>query len=113
MNEADKATTTIPQSPAQETLAKIDKRDQRIRIIELTIVFAMVIINLFVLLRLQQVIDQNNRATIEARQQNIERQNDQKNYIKCVLLIRFNEPPVDLTTKSSVSKALDQCAQTQ
>lgn len=110
MNVEDRATTTIPKSPTQELIAKVDNRDKLVRAIELFALACVVGFNIFLGLRLQQVIDQNNQATVDARQQNIARQNDLKNYVKCVSLVRFNQPPVDLTSKNAVSKALDECA---
>lgn len=113
MREEDKATTAIPKSPAQDLISKVDNRDKLVRSIELFVLACIVGFNIFLGLRLQQVIDQNNQATVEARQQNIARQGDLKNYIKCLSLIRFNEPPVDLTSKQAVSAALDQCAKSE
>lgn len=110
MNEDDKATTLIPPTPAQDLLSKVDHRDKLVRGIELFVLACVVGFNVFLGLRLQQVIDQNNKATVEARQNNIARQDDLKNYIKCLSLIRFNQPPVDVTDKAAVSAALDTCA---
>lgn len=110
MDDQDKATTLIPESPAQKTLAKIDARDKVIRLIELTIVFALVIFNLFVGLRLQNVIDQNQAASIERSHEAQADRDSIKSYIKCVLLIRFNNDPSTLVTKQAVSEALDACA---
>lgn len=110
MNDDDKATTLIPASPAQQFIAKAERRDKVQRSVEVFVLICVVVFNLFIGLRLQQVIDQNNQATVTARQQNIDRQNDLKDYIKCILLVRFNQPPVDATSKAAVSKALDECA---
>lgn len=112
MREEDKAATTIPKSPSQDLISKVDRRDKLVRGVELFVLACVVGFNIFLGLRLQQVINQNNASTVAARQQNIDRQNDLKNYIKCLSLVRFNQPPVDLSSKTAVSKALDQCAQT-
>ena len=110
MIENDKATTVIPDSPAQDLLSKVDRRDKLQRTVEIFVLLLVVAFNVFVGLRLQQVIDQNNQSTVDARKANVARQNDLKNYIKCLSLIKFNEPPIDLTSKSAVSEALDVCA---
>lgn len=110
MEEQDKASTLIPESPAQKTLAKIDARDKVIRLIELTIVFALVVFNLFVGLRLQNVIDQNQAASLQRSHEAQTDRDSIKSYIKCVLLIRFNNDPQLLVTKQAVSAALDTCA---
>lgn len=110
MRDEDKASSLIPKSPTQELITKVDARDKLVRGIELFVLACVVGFNVFLGLRLQQVIDQNNQATVTARQQNIDRQNDLKDYIKCLSLVRFNQPPVDVTSKAAVSKALDDCA---
>lgn len=110
MDEDQKASTIIPASPQQEALAKIDNRDKLVRAVEITILLFVVAFNIFLGLRIQSVIDQNQRdakARSEAAQQD---RNEQKDYIKCVLLIKFDDPPADLTTKVGTSKALDACA---
>jgi hypothetical protein len=53
------------------------------------------------------------KATVVARQQNIERQEQLKSYIKCIVLIRYDHTPESLTTREGVESALDGCAQEQ
>lgn len=113
MNEEDKATTTIPQSPSQQLLAKVDRRDKLVRIVEITILMAVVVLNIFIGLRIQTVIDSNNKATVQARQDNVERTTQSQQYIKCIVLLRFNTTPMALQTKAGVEKALDACAAEQ
>lgn len=110
MLEADKAKTTIPESPAQQFLARVDARDKMARAAGIAILLALVVFNVFTAIRLQNVIDQNQRDTLEARQANTARQNELKDYIKCVLLIRYDVPAEALTTRDGVEAALDACA---
>ena len=109
LNE-DKATTTIPDSPAQQTLQKLDHRDRFIRTVEIFILILVVVFNIFLGVRLQQVINNNQIETVAARQANIKRQQDLEQYIKCVLLIRYDVPPEQLTTRKGTEAALDKCA---
>lgn len=110
MNEDDKAKTIIPQSPSQALIAKVDKRDKLVRIIEVAILMTVVVFNVFVGLRIQTVIDNNNAATVQARKDNVERETQSQQYIKCIVLLRFNTTPMALQTKAGVEKALDACA---
>ena len=110
MKEGDKAKTTIPESPAESFLRQVDHRDKLMRYAELSILLALVLFNVFVASRLQQVIDENQRDTIEARKANIARQAETKDYIKCIVLIRFDNAPEALTTREGVETALDVCA---
>lgn len=68
--------------------------------------------NILGLLEIQSLIKHNQAETVTARAQNMERQDDLKNYTKCIVLLRFNQPPIDLSSKAAVSKALDVCATT-
>lgn len=49
-------------------------------------------------------------STIQARKDNIRRQQDNEDYIKCLVLVKFDVPPEQLTTRDGVAKALDDCA---
>lgn len=110
MDNNDKPTTIIEESPAQKALAKIDKRDRLVRGIEIGLLLVVVGFNVFTGVRLQNQIEANNKATIAAREQNIGRQTEIKDYIKCLSLLKFTAPPESLTTKEGVTKALDACA---
>ncbi len=110
MNSEDKATTTIPATPAQVKLNQLDRRDKIVRAVELFVLLAVVLFNVFLGLRLQQVIDENNRATVEARMANIERQGELKDYVKCVILIGFDNTPEQLATREGTEAALIKCA---
>jgi hypothetical protein len=106
----DKAAHTLPQSPAQLTLARIERRDKRIATFKIFLLLIVVIFNVLTALRLQQVIDENQAETQRAREANIARQDEIKEYIKCVLLIRFDYTPEQLSSKEQVESALDTCA---
>lgn len=110
MKNEDKATTTIKDSPAQEFIRTVDKRDKVIRVIEVVCLLALALFSLYTSIRLQYVIDQNNAATVDARQANVARQDELKDYIKCVLLIRYVVPPEDLADYDGAEEALDTCA---
>jgi Na+/H+ antiporter NhaC len=110
MDNDHQPTTIIEESPAQKTLAKIDGRDRVVRMVEIAILAIVVAFNVFTGVRLQNQIEANNKATITAREQNITRQTEIKDYIKCLSLLKFTVPAPDLTTKEGVSKALDACA---
>lgn len=66
--------------------------------------------NLVGLFEIQQNISANQASTIQARQDNTNRQINLKNYVKCVLLLRFDPGLIPTSTKADVSKALDECA---
>lgn len=112
MEDQDKAKTTIPETPNQELLSRVDRRDKLVRGVELAILFIIVLFNIFLGLRIQSVIDQNQADVLRAREANIQRQVELKDYIKCVLIIRFDYTPEELATKEGVTKALDTCAKT-
>lgn len=111
MLDEDKATTTIPDSPAQKMLNKADRSIHRAIIGGIVMLFVVAALNVFAAVRLQYIIDKNQEDVIQARQANIERQSEQKDYIKCVLLLRFDATPQQLATREGASKALDECAQ--
>ncbi len=109
----DKAKTTIPTSPAQEALERVDRRDRLVRAIELFVFTCLVVFNVLIGVGILKVIDQNQKdALVRSEQASLDRK-EQKDYIKCVLLIRFDTPPEDLTTRKGVEKALDACAATR
>lgn len=110
MKEEDKATSTIVKSPSQELIKKVDDRDKLVRAIEVVILLVVVAFNIFLGLRLQSVVDTNR---LEAEQRAMTAggdSNENKRYLKCLALIRFDAPPEDLTTREGMSKALDNCA---
>lgn len=99
-------------SPAELKLQKLDRRDRAVRIIEVVILLAFGAFSTLTNVRLQHVIDSNNAATVQARKDNIERQEQSQNYIKCIVLLKFSQPPLDPNSRKSVEAALDKCAKT-
>lgn len=63
----------------------------------------------------QQIIQSNQRSALEARKLNLQRQEDLKGYIKCILLAHFDHPELASpdATKQQVSDALDRCAKVE
>lgn len=62
-------------------------------------------------LQVKQLIVENQRSTLQARQANVERQQDLQNYVKCLTLLRFDNPELGpQSTRSQVESALDKCA---
>lgn len=97
-------------SDNQDFIERVDRRDRLVRILEVTLLFVLALFNIFAVIQLNRVINQNQADTVEARKQNIDRQEEIQGYIKCVLLIRYTAPPEDLTTQAGTEKALDKCA---
>lgn len=62
--------------------------------------------------RTQSIIMTNQSSTVEARKANVKRQENIKNYVKCITLARFDNPELvsPTVTKQQVSDALDKCA---
>lgn len=101
----------IDKSPSQDFIGKVDRRDKLMRIIEVFMLLVIVLFNVFFGLRLQSVINKNNQTATDSRKTNAQRQNEIQDYIKCVVLIRFDDPPLPATaTREETSKALDECA---
>lgn len=60
------------------------------------------------------IIENAQQSTLEAREANIERQEDLKSYVKCIVLLRYNYPDLNETSpKSDVETALDSCAEVE
>lgn len=110
MQQEDKATTTIPKSPAQEFITKVDARDRAVRGFEIAVLFVLVIFNIFSAIRLQNVIDQNQSDALVRSQTASQERQESKDYIKCILLIRYDTPAEKLTTRDGTEAALDACA---
>lgn len=100
------------ETETQHLLHKVDRRDKIVRAIEVVILFVLAIVVFVTLLRLQSVIDQNQVNALQARKANIERQKETQDYIKCVLLLRYDTTPEELATRKGAEKALDRCAST-
>jgi hypothetical protein len=106
----EQQSATTPGTKGEALLRKVDRRDKVMRLAEIAILFALVLFNVFTAVRLQNVIDQNQADTLQAREANIARQDELKDYIKCVLLIRYDVPPEHLTTRDGAEQSLDTCA---
>lgn len=110
MEPDDKATTTIPPSDAQKFIIKTDRRDKLVRGIEVFILLIVVAFNIFLGVRLNQVIDQNQKDTLVRAAQASQDRDELKGYIKCLVLLRFDVPAEQLTARDGVASALDACA---
>lgn len=108
--EDDQKSITTPGTKGEALLRKVDRRDRLMRAIELGVLFALVLFNIFISIRLQTIINQNQTEALQAREANTARQNELKDYIKCVLLLRFDAPPEQLVDRDGVEGALDTCA---
>lgn len=100
----------FPETNTQRTLKKIDDRNKRTVIVVIVVLLAATIFGVFLNLKLQQVIDRNQEEARQARAANIDRQGEMKNYIKCILLIRFDSTPEALATRGGAEAALNACA---
>lgn len=103
-----------PRSDVSEnelTLRKLDRRDIHWRAFGLAILFGLMLFNVVAVFRIQHVINQNQQGAIQARKTNFQLQQQNQAYIKCIILIRYDN--VGLTQDSpraDVEKALDRCA---
>jgi len=65
-------------------------------------------------LLVQSIIVDNQRSAVEARKTNAQRQTEIKDYVKCIVLLRYDNPT--LTTNSpraDTEAALDRCAKVE
>lgn len=62
-----------------------------------------------------QIIQDNQKSTLAARQQNTQREEDIKNYVKCIVLLGKKHPDVNYATidYDQAKALLDECANTQ
>jgi hypothetical protein len=111
MHEEDQDKSLTPGTKGEALLQKVDRRDKIVRIIEVAILLLLAGFNIFSAIRLQDVVDQNHDAAIQRSELATRQRQEQKDYIKCVLLIRFDVPPEQLTTREGTEKALDDCAE--
>lgn len=99
MNEQDKATSIMPETSSERLLKKIERKDTIIRSVQLIVLTFISVFNIFFAVQ-----------TLDARQANIQRQDELKDYIKCILLIRYDSTPEQLATRKGGEAALDHCA---
>lgn len=110
MLDEDKAQSVIPDSPAQKMLKKVDRRSFVAVVFGIGLLLIVTVFNVFTAVRLQYIIDKNQEDTLQARDANVDRQEELQGYIKCVLLLRFDTTPEQFATREGASKALDDCA---
>lgn len=88
-------------------LRQLDRRDSAFKGFLLLILIFAVAFNSF------SAIQFRNETRV-ARAANIARQNEIQDYIKCVVLLRYYEPPVTASsTKQETVVALDSCAKAE
>lgn len=110
MNPNSDHTSITDQSPAQSFIKKIDRRDKLVRIIEIVFLVIAISFTIFGLIRIQQLISLSQQETLQRSEKAAQERGETKQYIRCILLIRFDNPPETLTTREGVAKALDNCA---
>ncbi len=96
---------------SEHFLLKAERYDRYLRSIVSVVLVLVVAFNILNVIRLQQVFRQNEAAAVAAREANRNRQNEIKAYIRCVILLRYDNP--NLTPQSprqDVETALDKCA---
>ncbi len=103
MQQEDKAHDQIPKSDSQKFIDRVERRDKMVKIFEVIILFGLVAFNVFTVI-------QNQRSALERSAIATQERAETKEYIKCVLLIRFDVPEKELTTREGAEKALDDCA---
>lgn len=98
-------------TPSEIKLDKIDNRDKLVRAVELIVLAVLVCAQLASTVALQNVINENQKRTVAARAANAQRQQEQKDYIKCIILLKYDAPNLNAqSTRSDVETALDNCA---
>jgi hypothetical protein len=80
------------------------------RALLLLLMGVVLVFNVVATIRLQQIINQNQKGALERSAEATRDRQEQKDYIKCVLLIRYVVPPEALQTYDGAEEALDQCA---
>lgn len=92
-------------------LRQLEARDRKLRIFQVVVLLGIVMFNIFTAIRLQNVIDRNQANAVEARKSNIARQDELKNYIKCIILLRYDNTNLGPDSpRKDVETALDRCA---
>lgn len=98
-------------SAGEAKLRQLDTRDKILKIYQVFILVGLIIINTFGLFQIQKLIRDNQASTIEARKLSLARQDQIKGYIKCIILLRYDNPNLKPTSsKQEVEQALDRCA---
>lgn len=95
----------------EKLLTKLDRRDRVTRGLEVVVLLILMAINIFGLFRIESIIKSNQVGTIEARKANAARQDELKGYIKCIVLLRYDNPNLNSESpRVDVEIALDKCA---
>lgn len=98
-------------STGEEKLQKLERRDTVFKGFALLVLALAVAFNMFSAFHLLGEVDRFRQETLIAREANIERQEKIQDYIKCVVLLRFYEPPItEDSIEQEVRDALDSCA---
>lgn len=72
---------------------------------------ALLVLNVAGLFQIRNLITDNQANAVVARKQNIQRQEEIKGYIKCIILLRYDNPNLSpASPRADVEKALDKCA---
>lgn len=75
------------------------------------LIIAVLVVNIIGIVKIQTVINDNQAQTIAARQTNLQHQQEIKDYIKCIVLLRYDNPTLTVnSTRSETEVALDKCA---
>lgn len=105
----------ISDTKGEQLLKKLDRRDKLGRGLELFLVVIVLIINMYGLYQIQNIIKTNQAGTLEARKQNVQRQDELKGYIECIVLLGKAHPDINFQISSleQTKALLDECAKTQ
>lgn len=99
-------------SEAETKLRELDKRDIRFKVFLLLVAVILTAFNIFTVVRLQYITSQSQAQAVQARKTNFDRQSEIKAYIKCVVLLRYDNPGLSPESpKADVEKALDRCVE--
>lgn len=99
-------------SPGEIKLQQLDRRDSAFKGFLLFVLILAVGFNVFSGIQLQRQAEVARKETARFREANIVREGKTQEYIKCIVLLRFHEPPVTpLSTKAETTAALDTCAE--
>lgn len=102
----------IPTPPSEKLIHKIDARDRLMRVLEVVALLIIMGINIFGLFQIESIIKTDQAGTVAARQANKDRQQQITDYIKCLVLLRYDAPTLGpQSTRAETEAALDKCAQ--
>lgn len=79
-------------------------------LLTLVLVPLVIGVNIFSIFQLRNFVVDNQRGVLVARQDNRRRQEEIKNYVRCILLLRFEIAQEDFGNEKVVTEALDRCA---